>query len=174
MEEPAKKGSLFGGTTASFVGEGTQKFGLFSGTKKTDSSTEENGGEKKTTSLFGGAAPKTTGSLFGNPPAGGTGLFGTKPPPAGSLFGAPAPGGLFGAANAGASIFGSAAPATTTAKKDEEGGDSELYEGEDEAPVYADTAKVEFKGTTAQAAQPSPYTRLFEVSIVILPFYLIF
>ena len=110
------------------------------------------------TSLFGGA-----------PPVGG--LFGAKPPTTGSLFGgagAPATGGLFSNANKGPSLFsfggGAAAPLKTSV--DEESDGEVENEGEKSPPIYADsTTKVDFKGAGAQAIQPSPYTKLFEVSM---------
>lgn len=169
--DPAKKGSLFGGNPAPTGNDANQKFGLFFGAKKPDApaatAATDAGAEKKTTSLFGGSsAPSTGPGLFGAP-AGSTGLFGAKPSTTGSLFGAPPAGGLFGTANSGPTLFSFAQP--QAAKKDNDGGEGEddddaEEEGEKSPPIYADTTKVEFKGAGALAIQPSPYTRLFEVS----------
>lgn len=75
--------------------------------------------------------------------------------------GAPASGGLFSNANAGSNLFGAPKPAET---KNDEDDDDEEEEGEKSPPIYADSTKIEFKGAGAQNIQPSPYTKLFEVS----------
>jgi len=157
--DPTKKGSLFGGAPVSV--DAGQKFGLFGATKPVDGKAEE------PKSLFGGS--KST-NLFGSGPLpAGTSLFG-KPPAGGSLFGAvPSGGGLFSNASQGPSLFAqqsSTAAAFNKSKEDEgDSDDGEEQEGEKSPPIYADsTTKIEFKGAGAQTIQPSPYTKLFEVS----------
>lgn len=149
--------------------ESGQKFGLFGATKPSDGKAEE---PKVVSTLFGGGAGMTK-NLFGGSMASGSGLFGAKPPTGGSLFGSTpiAPGGsLFSNASQGSSLFGFAGSSTTAAaaKKDDEGesDDDAEQEGEKSPPIYADsTTKIEFKGAGAQMIQPSPYTKLFEVSV---------
>ena len=166
--DPAKKNSLFGNPIPAPAGG--QKFGLF-GQKPADST--DAAAKPATSGLFGSGPAKPATSLFGAPPASG-GLFGNAPPASGSLFGAPAAAGsgsLFGNANAGSTLFKFGDNKVTKAdnaagnKSDDDDGDEE--EGEKSPPIYADsTTKVEFKGAGAQAIQPSPYTKLFEVSLI--------
>ena len=79
---------------------------------------------------------------------------------------------LFGSANAGPALFKFTAPPASSKDDDDEDGD-EQDEGEKSPPIYAsDTAKVDFKGAGAQHIQPSPYTKLFEVSINLSQFCL--
>jgi len=158
-----KPTSLFGGNPTAGT-DGNQKFGLFFGKTASAADADAAKPEEKKAGLFG--APPA-GGLFGNTaPATGGGLFGSGPPAGGSLFGKPtnaAPGtSLFGGANNGPSLFNFTAPP----KKDEdEKDDEEEEEGEKSPPIYADTTKVEFKGAGALTIKPSPYTKLFDVSI---------
>ena len=121
--------------------------------------------------MFGNGAKPATSSLFGAPPASGGGLFGSQPPASGSLFGSGAAttgGSLFGNANAGPTLFkfGSGDNKATDANKSGDDDDDAEEEGEKSPPIYADsTTKVEFKGAGAQTIQPSPYTKVFDVSM---------
>ncbi len=78
---------------------------------------------------------------------------------ASSLFGAPAPGQPSAFLNAG-SFFGKQQPDDNKEMdNDEEDGVQE----DNEAPIYAETDKIEFK--TGVSVAKSPYTKIFEVSM---------
>ena len=157
---------------------GGQKFGLF-GQSAAAKPADTTDAAAKPSGLFGSGPAKPASSLFGASAPGG--LFGNAPPASGGLFGAPAASGsgsLFGNANSGPSIFkfggDNNAKAADNNKSDDDENDAE-EEGEKSPPIYADsTTKVEFKGAGAQTIQPSPYTKLFEVSKIRNRFLLLF